>query len=194
MEIRKDFSAVSEQLSQLVQYSKVFEKNNKELWPHFVNKEDYSKVYALNQPHRDNFEQLYSFGRDCAVTLSSRLIEFNDVNIRPTLTSFLEYLEGGWVYEVDKLKEISRLAKASVNNIASTPWAISQMILLFDKQIEIVISVRSVLESLKNSDLYNLENGIKKKVIDPPWWSSFDRRIAVSGILIAIISAFIALR
>ena len=67
----------------LVQYSKVFDKNNKEIWPHYVSNEDYAKVYALNSPHKENFEQLYSIGRDCAIALSTRLIEFNDVNIRP---------------------------------------------------------------------------------------------------------------
>ena len=68
------------------------------------------------------------------------------------------------------------------------------MILLFDKQIEIVISVRGVLGLLKKSDLYNVENGIDKVVVDDPWWKSFDSRIAVWGLLFTIVSLLIALK
>jgi hypothetical protein len=59
------------------------------------------------------------------------------------------------------LAEVKELAKAS-----DTPWAVSQMIYLYDRQIEMVRSSILLLEELRESTLYKRESGIKISELD----------------------------
>lgn len=160
MEIRKDFASVSPLLERLFEYSKVFHKNNVELWPHLKNKEDFERIYSLDKNDIIVFEKLYSTGRDCAVTMSQRLEFFNFAELHLTLTAFVNSFKSGWVYQHNELKEVSDTAKNVCNRLEHCPWAVREMINLFESQLEILIAVKQTLEVLQKSELYRQENGL----------------------------------
>lgn len=159
MEIRKDFTSASPQLERLFEYSKVFYKNNVELWPHLKNKEDFHQIYSFDKKDKAAFEKLYSTGRDCAVAMSQRLQSFNFAELHLTLTAFINSFENGWVYQYDELKKVSDTAKIVCVRLENCPWAVTEMINLFESQLEILIAVKQTLEQLKKSELYLQENG-----------------------------------
>lgn len=160
METRKDFASVSPLLERLFEYSKVFHKNNVELWPHLKNKEDFDRIYSLDKKDKVIFEKLYSTGRDCAVAMSQRLESFNFAELHLTLTAFVNSFKSGWVYQHNELKEVSDTAKNVCNRLEHCPWAVSEMINLFESQLEILTAVRQTLEVLQKSELYRQENGL----------------------------------
>lgn len=195
MEIRRDFTSVSEYLDRLVQYAAAFRKNNIEAWPHLKNNEDFDRVYRMDWNERRAFENVYSQGRDCAVALSDRLIRFNHPEENPTLTDFVESLQKGWLYQLDDLKKVTEEAKEVAASIESTPWAVEQMIVLYEDQLRLVDAARKTVDMLKKTRLYKLENGIESVDAEQdgqesetlkPWWKNFDRRIAVIGLIVAI--------
>lgn len=159
MQIRSDLQAVSSQLSRLAEYADVFSSNNREHWPHLKNNEDFRFVYRLPWEDRGPLEQIYSDGRDLAVFMSSHLIEFNYAEYFPTLKSFVDSFQGGWVDQIDILRSVSQLAKDKSQQLQNCPWAVTQMIHLFDRQIEIVVAIKQCLEGLKQTDLYKWESG-----------------------------------
>ncbi|OKH45638.1 hypothetical protein NIES30_19105 [Phormidium tenue NIES-30] len=159
MQIRNDFQSVSLQLNRLVEYARVFDSNNMEHWPHLKNNEDFKFIYSLQRKDRGPIEQIYCDGRDLAIFMSSRLTEFNYAEYFPTLKSFVDSFLGGWVYQVDILRNTSQAAKDKSKSLQSCPWAVNQMINLFDRQIEILIAIRQCLDSLRQSDLYKWEDG-----------------------------------
>lgn len=160
MEIRKDLTSVSPQLERLFEYSKVFHKNNVELWPHLKNKEDFARIYSLDKKDKAVFEKLYSTGRDCSVAMSQQLESFNFAEIHLTLTEFIESFKSGWVYQHKELKEVSDTAKKICNRLEHCPWAVSKMISLFESQLKILATVKQTLELLEKSELYRQENGL----------------------------------
>ncbi|MCM2131959.1 hypothetical protein [Larsenimonas rhizosphaerae] len=159
MEIRKDFESVSMLLSRLPQYADAFDRNNVRDWSHLKNKEDFSKVYFLCWDDRKPLENIYATGRDVAVFMSSKLKEFNYADINPTLSGYVDSFENGWLDEIDKLKGCSENAKETCRNLDHAPWAILQMIELFDDQIKLLIATRHTIEALKQTDLYKWEKG-----------------------------------
>lgn len=160
MEIRKDFASVTPQLERLYEYSKVFDKNNVERWPHLKNKEDFDKIYSLNKKDKAVFEKIYSTGRDCAVAMSQRLESFNFAELHLTLTAFINSFSNGWVYQYDELKKVSDTAKNVCTRLEHCPWAVTEMINLFESQLEILSAVKQTLEVLQKSELYQQENGL----------------------------------
>lgn len=159
MSIRKDFASASLQLEKLLEYSKVFDKNNTELWSHLKNKEDFNQIYSLDKKDKAVFEKLYSTGRDCAVAMSQLLQSFNFADPHLTLTAFINSFENSWVYQYDELKKVSDTAKIVCVRLENCPWAVKGMINLFESQLEIFIAVKQILEQLKKSELYLQENG-----------------------------------
>ena len=160
MEIRKDFAPVSQLLERLFEYSKVFHKNNVKLWPHLKNKEDFDRIYNLNKEDRVVFETLYSTGRDCAIAMSQQLQSFNFAELHLTLTAFIDSFKSGWVYQHNELKEVLNTAKKVCNRLEHCPWSVSEMINLFESQLEILITVKKTLKLLEKSELYQQENGL----------------------------------
>lgn len=202
MEIRKDFKSVSEYLDRLIQYAAAFRKNNVEAWPSLKNREDFDRVYKMDWKERRAFERVYSQGRDCAVALSDRLIRFNYPEENPTLTDFVDSLQKGWLYQLDDLKTITEEARQVVASTENTPWAVEQMIVLYEDQLKLVEAARKTVDMLKETRLYKLENGIGS--VDPeqgekeseklkPWWKSFDRWMQVLGLIVTVVGVFIAL-
>ena len=158
MNIRPDLQAVEPLLYRLLEYAKVFQNNNREHWPHLKNGEDFRNVYELPWAQRGPLEAIYGDGRDLAVFMGSRLTEFNYAELFPTLKSFSDSFNGGWIDQVDLLRETSQLAKDKLSELDQPPWAARQMVKLFDDQIELLKSIKPVIQELKNSDVYKWEN------------------------------------
>lgn len=168
MQIRNDLQSAGSILTRLVEYAQVFQSNNREQWPHLKNKEDFQLVYQLSWDDRGPLEQIYSDGRDLAVFMSSRLIEFNYAELFPTLKSFVDSFHGGWVYQINSLKDISQAAKYKSKQIKNCPWAVNQMIALFDRQIDLLIAIEQCLDYLKQTDLYKWESNHSQVTYQTP--------------------------
>lgn len=168
MDIRSDFQPVSLLLSRLIQYAKVFEANNMTNWPHLKNREDFNAVYRLPWESRGPLEAIYADGRDLAVFMSSRLIEFNYPDTFPTLKSFVASFRGGWIDQIDLLRTASQKAKDVCSGLENTPWAVTQMIDLFDNQIELLLTIQQTIEGLKQSDIYKWEDGAVQHTFPGP--------------------------
>lgn len=168
MQIRNDFQPAALILSRLAEYAKVFADNNMQHWPHLKNNEDFKFVYPLPLEDRGPLEQIYCDGRDLAVFMSSRLIEFNYAEYFPTLKSFVDSFHGGWVYQIDLLKDVSQAAKDKSKQLNNCPWAVDKMIDLFDHQIELLVVIAQCLASLKQTDLYKWEAGHSQVTYQTP--------------------------
>ena len=159
MEIRKDLKSVSEYLERLETYANTFHKFNTGDWSHLRNKEDFDRVYRLKNEDQNPFLKIYCDGRDLAVFMSQHLIEWNYAEDHPTLTSYINSFSGGWLFQVDQLTNASEEAKNKVKEINCNLWSVQEMIKLFDRQIDLLNSVKQTLEILKQTKLYKIENG-----------------------------------
>lgn len=158
MEIRSDFASAKTYLERLLLYGKVFHENNVQNWPHLKNQEDFKFVYDMDHKVRRVFESIYGTGRDLASYMSSELGSFNNPAEHPTLTSYVKSLEGDWLGDIEQLKELSRQAKEQKSSLKeSCPWAVEQMIILFDKQIELLQHIADTLNFIKMTDIYRIE-------------------------------------
>ncbi len=104
------------------------------------------------------FENIYSEGRDIAIYMGPHLQKFNYPESYPTITSYIETFDKNWVSNTDVLKKISEEGKSYSESIDNTPWSVRQMIGLFDKQIELLEIIRTIIDQLKKTDIYILEN------------------------------------
>lgn len=159
MEIRKDLAAVAIYLERLSLLGDVFSDNNNKNWSHLRNKEDFEKVYRLADDVRIKFEKIYQVGRDLAVHMSCKLKEFNYPEEFPTLTSYLVSFDKGWLTKISYLEELSDQAIQKMQEIPNCPWAVEQMIALFNDQIGLLRHVAATLSILKRSEIYIIENG-----------------------------------
>ncbi|MBJ9675434.1 hypothetical protein [Burkholderia gladioli] len=165
MEIRLDLAQENRLLSRLVQYADVFKRNNFETWPHLKNNEDFRRVYDLPWEQRGPLEEIYGTGRDLAVFMGGRLLEFNDAGFFPTLKSFVDSFAGGWIDQIERLNDISGDARRTAQELENPPWAVRGMINLFDEQIDLVKAIRQVIEGLKQSSTYQWESEQNQIVI-----------------------------
>ena len=190
MDIRSDYESVQEPLNRLVQIANAFHSFNLKKWPHYKNNEDFSRVYLLDSEDRRHFKRVYSTGRDFAIALSEQLIAFNYPEEHPTLTSFVHSLDEGWLYELPDLEDIVQEAKERAAALEETPWAVWQMIELYEKQLQLAEAAKDTVENLKTTRMYKVENGglTLSEETEIPWWKSFDRRIAVLGLIVAVAS------
>jgi hypothetical protein len=181
MEIRPDLTQESQLLNRLVQFAAAFDHNNIEHWPHLKNREDFTTVYSLPREQRAPLEEIYGTGRDLAVFMSGRLIAFNDSRSFPTLRSFVASFAGGWIDEIDILKEVSRVAKEAAGKLDSPPWAAQEMIRLFDQQIELLEATRQTIRGLKQSTTYQWESGTTPAVSPANAYDQILRCINMTG-------------
>lgn len=159
MEIRSDFASAKVYLERLILFGNVFHENNIKNWPHLKNREDFKSVYVMDEKDKWILERIYGVGRDLAVYMSLHLDTFNDPAEHPTLTSYVKSLEDGWLGDIEPLKELSQQAKEKRNALeANCPWAVGQMIILFDKQIELLQHIADTLNILKTTDMYKIES------------------------------------
>ena len=163
MNIRSDFQPLPFELKRFLEFANIFETNNRERWSHLKNQEDFRDVYLLDYADKEPLERIYSIGRDLAVAMADRLRWFNYPDYCPSLTSYLNepVFRTGWVAQLPKLYEISRLAKEKMEELGGkTPWAIGQMVQLFDEQLKLLEEVARCVISLKSSELYRKEQGV----------------------------------
>lgn len=171
LEIRSDFSSVEVFLNRLLQFSGAFEQNNLRDWPHLKNNEDFKKIYELTWDLRAPLEHIYAEGRDLAVFMSSKLKEFNYADLNPTLKGFVDSFDGGWLHQIDLLRSDSQAAKDTCEKLEHVPWAIPQMIKLYDNQIELAVAVKHTIDTLKETDLYKWEGGQSQQTFPVPEYS-----------------------
>ncbi len=159
MEIRKDLLEISDLLQRLIILSGVFWKNNSKDWPYLKNREDFHRVYALKNEHRYPLEEVYATGRDIAGYMSMQLTLFNEPDRYPTLTSFINSLNDGWLDEIDQLRKIPEKAHNISEELENCPWAVGRMIQLFNDQLDMFEPIKRNLEILRETDLFKRENG-----------------------------------
>ncbi len=159
MKIREDLISVSEQLQRLVIFARAFDTNNLEHWSHLKNREDFKDVYKLDKDQRKPLEEIYKVGRDIAVFMSSHLTAFNQADRYPSLTLYIDSFKDGWIEEIEDLRMFSNKTDKIAKNLAQCPWAVSQMINLFNKQLVMLDTIKHTLNILKETDLYKSENG-----------------------------------
>lgn len=159
MEIRKDLLEISDLLQRLIVFSGVFWKNNSKVWPYLKNREDFHRVYALKDEHRYPLEEVYATGRDIAGYMSMQLTLFNEPDIYPTLTSFINSFKGSWLDKIDQLKKITKKAHNISEELKNCPWAVGRMIKLFNDQLDMFKPIKRSLDILRETDLFKRENG-----------------------------------
>jgi hypothetical protein len=159
MEIRSDFASAKIYLERLLLFRDVFHENNVQNWSHLKNGEDFKSVYLMDEKDRWIFERIYGAGRDLAVSMSFQLEAFNDPAEHPTLTSYVKTLENGWLTDIEKLKELANQAKEKRDSMETNcPWAVEQMIILFDKQIGLLQHIQDTLNIIKTTKIYKIES------------------------------------
>lgn len=156
--MRPEFQEVQHLLNRLLSFAQVFDTNNREDWSHLKHRE---LGYVEPTSTLDKLlDLIYATGRDLAVHMSFKLQGFNDARAYPTLKSYVDSFENGWLYQIDLLENDSQKAKQICKEILhnNVPWAITQMIKLFDNQIALLYEIKKIINALKNSNVYILEN------------------------------------
>lgn len=156
--IRGDFEAEATLLRRLWLIGAEFDKFNNEDWSHYRNREDFDRIYSLDQSATAAYERLYAMGRDCAQGMGWWLKAYNEVSEFPTLGHFICRINESWVDQQDLLSEVLAAAEEQ-SSLASPPFAVEMMVDIFKKQIEMLKGVRITLDMLEASDLYLLEQG-----------------------------------
>lgn len=169
IKIRTDFQPVPWQLQRLLEYANIFSEYNIKDWSHLKNNEDFRYIYEFNWGDRDALEKIYQVGRDLAISMSDYLRWFNRPQDCPTLTSYLNlkaFSNNGWLGQISLLEELSQKAKNKVIELnGAAPWAIKEMIKLFDEQINLLYEIKKCLDGLKFSELYLREHNIGNRQI-----------------------------
>lgn len=165
MQIRPDLQTSAPLLSRLIEYSKVFHNYNFNVWPHLKNNEDFNLVYQLPCQQRGPLEDIYADGRGLASFMATHLIAFNHAEVFPTLKSYVDSFNGGWVDQIEILKNNSDQAKNIAAGLTAQPWALRGMITLFDEQIALLLPIKQTIEALKYTDIYKWESGVQLNTI-----------------------------
>lgn len=63
------------------------------------------------------------------------------------------------MFRIDLLKNNSQAAKDVCAKLEYVPWAITQMIKLYDEQIQLSLHTKQTIEGLKSTEVYKWENG-----------------------------------
>ena len=157
------------------------------------NQEDFGQVYLMEPPLRHAFERLYGEGRDCADDLAARLGAFNFPEVHPTLTDYIQSLENCWLYTEEEPERVLEVAEKALSSLESKPWSVRKMIELTKEQLKLMEAVRNTIATLRTTRIYRIENGLPTDT-EKPWWQSFDRRIAVLGLIATVIGLYFGLR
>ena len=158
MEIRKDFVSAATYLHRLSGIGDEFSRLNSGRWSHLKNQEDFEKVYAMELPRRIVFENMYGDGRDMAGYMADQLRKFNSVVDFPTLADYVKSFDKTWCAEVEELEQRIEEMKSHVV-VGATPWAVREMIGIWEDQVKLLGTVVDTLELLKQTDIYRVEIG-----------------------------------
>jgi len=178
MNIRSEFKSVEDLLARLISYSYVFDSNNREHWPHLKHTElGYYRPCSIED---ELLTLIYATGRDLAVHMSFKLQQFNDARLFPTIKSYVDSFEGGWLHEIDLLEVDSNKAKEMCKGLGASKWAIEHMIKLYDAQIILLYEIKKITTSLKLSDVYQWEsNGFQQNYANSPHTKIVQSLIAI---------------
>ena len=171
VEIRSDFKSVEMLLSRLVQYASAFNEYNHNQWSHLKNRVDFDRVYRLEWDQRGPLEAIYSDGRALAAFMSSRLVAFNNPDEFATLKKFVDSFDNGWLFQTDILNAGSQKAKDICAELENPPWAVLEMIKLYDRQIDLLSVAHQTIEGLRRSDIYKWESGEQQASYPVPEYS-----------------------
>lgn len=161
MNIRDDFKSASIMLNRLLQFAEVFRQYNIDDWPHYKKNEDFFEIYSDYQRSQIGpLEELYGRGRDFAISMSYILTAFNYPADYPTITSYINYFENGFLDYVESIKDIPQKAQIRANELNCNLHSIQQMIILFNKQLDLLETIKRTVNSLKSTEIYKIENGV----------------------------------
>lgn len=159
MSIRGDLKEVEALISRLTSIGEEF-RSKDQWWSHLKNNEDYESVWHIeDQSKKAKIERIYSDGRDMGIFMSGALGSINsDFTTYPTLTKIIDRFQGTWIdLDLDSHLEV---AKITHDELGLNNWAFVQMCETFQDQIDLAKVVKQTLNSLKESALYKMENGI----------------------------------
>ena len=159
MEIRSDFKEVNGLIERLLTYSREFVNYNKERWGYLKNKEDFNQVYNLPNQIRLPLEEVYSAGRNLAISMIYLLSNSNDVGTYPTFASYVHDIEETVEKLLSESSEVISKAEQIISNMDHCPWAVEQMIFLYKTEVNILKSLENWISRAKNTKLYREESG-----------------------------------
>lgn len=156
---RSDLQSVEYEINRLLRYADEFLQLDLK-WSHLANKEDFEVIYDLDANKKQSWEEIYCTGREFAGSMVALLQEVHSVTRHPTLTSYINRFANTWVEQTEDLQSQVEEAKKLMQNSDVRPWSVTQMIRLFETQIEMLKATKITLAGLKSSNLYKQENGI----------------------------------
>lgn len=161
---RPDFKLAVDLLDRVDALAKQFREYNFETWPHLKNREDFGRIYALEDEEIVSpLDELYCSGRDFAVHFSHVLESYLHVEDHPNFTSFVEHVEDRITKTIPEQKIVLENARRAAAATENVPWAIGQMIQLHDNQLRVADSLRGWVRMAKNNQLYRMENGMNEQ-------------------------------
>jgi hypothetical protein len=160
MEIRSDLKSIEAALNRLVEYSEVFRGFEAD-WVHLKNSEDFRLVYSLDFNKKISLEKIYSDGRELAKGMAEVIIQFNDAHRFPQLRQFVSYFDNTWLFDVESFTNDLQVATDIYEQLEHTPWAMGEMLRLFEEQINYIPSIRHAVSALKETEIYKQESGIR---------------------------------
>lgn len=159
--IRKDFESISEYLNVFLEYYKTFKEFNVVDWSHLKHREDFEQVYSLDANIRGLYQQLYIDGRNIAIYFQSQLQEFNYPDQYINITSYVKSFENSWIDKIGECEDFIKKVKEQLSKEENPLWSIERMVVIYEKQIDLLKEIRKVLDRIKSSKLYRLDNPTK---------------------------------
>jgi len=154
--IRIDFQSIEEEIFKLNEYGQIFHRIRDE-YIFFEHKEDFFKIYNLDKKIENIFDNLKNSGINCSSSIYSILENINYFDFYPTLTDLIDELEEK-NFCISQL-EIILLESEETHNKLNRPLdSIKEMNRLHKKQIDYLLKIKDVIEKIKKSHLYKVEN------------------------------------
>lgn len=162
LEIREDFKPVEDKIKKLLKIGEELKDLDQNVWPHLKNMEDFEKIYymTVNEDIKRSFERLYEDGRLIAGQLWHTILSVNMDESYPDLYTFVRYLETGWINEENirflalELKKYQDNYNWILQNYGYGVKAVKDMIQLFERQIDLLQEIKSIIDQLKEEPLY----------------------------------------
>ncbi|MDD2384581.1 MAG: hypothetical protein PHN18_10365 [Sulfurospirillaceae bacterium] len=188
--IRKDFESISEYLNVFLEYYKTFKEFNVVDWAHLKHREDFDQVYSLDANIRGLYQQLYIDGRNIAIYFQSQLQEFNYPDQYINITSYVKSFENSWIDKIGECEDFIKKVKEQVSKEENPLWSIEQMVVIYEKQIDLLKEIKKVIDRIRYSKLYRLDNPtrldkVQLKLKEHPMKTSVITASLVLGITMA---------
>lgn len=137
-------------------------KEDERYWSHWKNKEDYAHIYSLPNEQKWPMELIYSCGRSFCGDVGSYTNQFvYDHAEYPTATEIVKTLER-YILKLDFDKILTDALAAKDIVKFDNNFAFDSMCDQFKRQMKIVVSLKKILNTLRDTDQYKSENGMPK--------------------------------